>query len=215
MYLWSTAIPHPGEVEVSVKVSRVAFSLCPKFQLHVHSPVETIFHSVSASRQSGTSTALACIAAYLLHTHEKDVTTIAHNDTTVCRALQSHPSFISEWNLSSLIFGMHTTCIYITYYYICVVYNTCISILILESFIQTELYVGKYGSNESLLHLFVRCKLDGAASLLLEKNKGKNTILQQQDYRGRTPAEIARKKGSKRIAEMVDEAIVSIQTSLT
>lgn len=57
----------------------------------------------------------------------------------------------------------------------------------------------------------MRCKLDGAASLLLEKTKGKSTILQQQDYRGRTPAEIARKKGSKRIAEMVDEAIVSIQ----
>lgn len=58
----------------------------------------------------------------------------------------------------------------------------------------------------------MRCKLDGAASLLLEKTKGKNNILQQQDYRGRTPAEIARKKGSKRVAEMVDEAIVSIQT---
>lgn len=98
-----------------MKVSRVAFSLCPKFQLHVRSPVETIFHSVVTSRQGSTGTALACIAAYLLHTHEKDLTTIAHNDTTVCRALKSQPSFISEWNLSSLIFGMHTACIYITF----------------------------------------------------------------------------------------------------
>ena len=35
-------------------------------------------------------------------------------------------------------------------------------------------------------------------------------FLQQRDYRGRTPAEIARKKGSKRIAEMLERAIVSI-----
>lgn len=116
-YLSTTVFPHPGEIDVSVKVSRVAFSLCPKFQLYVHSPVETIFHSVSASRQGASTTGLACIAAYLLHTHEKDQTTIAHNDTIVCRALQSHPSSTSEWNLSSLIFGMHTLHIFYNYYY--------------------------------------------------------------------------------------------------
>ena len=56
----------------------------------------------------------------------------------------------------------------------------------------------------------MRCKLNGAASILLENSRGKETILQQQDYRGRTPAEIARKKGNKRIAEMLDAAIVRL-----
>lgn len=74
-------------------------------------------------------------------------------------------------------------------------------------------FPGKYGHKESLLHLFVRCKLEGAAGLLLQTSKGKEAVLQQKDYRGRTPAEIARKKGIKKFAEMVDTAIVSILIS--
>jgi hypothetical protein len=71
----------------------------------------------------------------------------------------------------------------------------------------SSLIFGKFGPDESLLHLFVRCKLDGAASILLENVKGKEAILQQRDYKGKTPAELARMKGSKRIAELVDAAI--------
>ena len=70
---------------------------------------------------------------------------------------------------------------------------------------------GKYGPKESLLHLFVRCKLEGATGMLLENLRGKETMLRQRDYRGRTPAEIAYKKGSKRIVEMLNEAIVSCE----
>ena len=58
----------------------------------------------------------------------------------------------------------------------------------------------------------MRCKLEGAAGLLLQSTKGKEALLQQKDYKGRTPADIARKKGNKKIAEMVDAAIVSKQT---
>ena len=70
---------------------------------------------------------------------------------------------------------------------------------------------GKYGPSESLLHLLVRCKLDGAVGMLLQhRNRGsKEAILQQRDYKGRTPSEIARKKGSKRMAEMLAMANVS------
>ena len=60
----------------------------------------------------------------------------------------------------------------------------------------------------------MRCKLDGAASILLENVKGKEAILQQRDYKGKTPAELARMKGSKRIAELVDAAIVSLHYPL-
>ena len=70
---------------------------------------------------------------------------------------------------------------------------------------------GKYGASESLLHLLVRCKLEGAVGVLLQhRNRGsKGAILQQRDYKGRTPSEIARKKGSKRTAEMLAMASVS------
>ena len=69
--------------------------------------------------------------------------------------------------------------------------------------------VGKYGPSESLLHLLVRCKLEGAVAILLESTKGKEEILQQKDYKGRAPAEIARKKGCKKAAKMLTAAIVS------
>ena len=78
---------------------------------------------------------------------------------------------------------------------------------------DTALILGKYGPDESLLHLFVRCKLDGATSILLENIKGKEAVLQQRDYKGKTPSDIARTKGSKRIAEMMDAAIVSLHYS--
>ncbi|CAI8010617.1 hypothetical protein GBAR_LOCUS6972 [Geodia barretti] len=70
---------------------------------------------------------------------------------------------------------------------------------------------GKYGASESLLHLLVRCKLEGAVGVLLQhRNRGsKEAILQQRDYKGRTPSEIARKKGSKRTAEMLAMASVN------
>lgn len=98
-----TEVPHAGELDVFVKVSRETFSPYPKFKLHVNSPVESIFRCVStSSQQGGSNTPLACIAAYLLHTHEKDQSTLSYTDTIVCRILQSQPT---EWNLSSLIFG--------------------------------------------------------------------------------------------------------------
>ena len=71
---------------------------------------------------------------------------------------------------------------------------------------------GKYGQDESLLHLCIRQKLEGAASYLLQNVKGRETFLQQSDYKGKTPAEIARKNGEKRIATMVEKAIVSCIT---
>ena len=75
---------------------------------------------------------------------------------------------------------------------------------------NTHPYTGKYGPRESLLHLLIRCKLEGAVGILLQDTRGKDTILQQKDYKGRSPAEIARKKGSKKAAKMVATAIVSI-----
>ena len=56
----------------------------------------------------------------------------------------------------------------------------------------------------------MRCKLDGAANILLENIKGKEGVLQQRDYKGKTPSDIARTKGSKRLAEMMDAALVSL-----
>lgn len=79
------------------------------------------------------------------------------------------------------------------------------------AYIKPVWYVslGKYGQDESLLHLCVRQKLEGAASYLLQNIRGREVFLQQRDHKGKTPSEIARKKGEKRIADMLDKAVVS------
>lgn len=69
--------------------------------------------------------------------------------------------------------------------------------------------LGKYGQDESLLHLCIRQKLEGAASYLLQNVKGRETFLQQKDYKGKTPTDIARKQSEKRIVDMLERAIVS------
>jgi hypothetical protein len=168
--------PHPGELEVEVKVSRDTFSPCPQLRLPVLGPLEVIVQAASSSQQRTSGSApLACAAAYLLHSPEKDQRTLGHLDTTLCGLLSSQPSLWSKWNLSSIVFG-------------------------------------KYGSEESLLHLLVRRKLEGAVDILLQNAKGKEMVLQQRDYKGRTPAGIARKKGSKRMAETLTEIAKSYST---
>ena len=104
MLNFSPELPHGGELDVFVKVTRETFSLYPKFRLHVQSPVEAIFHNVSGG-QSGGVVQLACIAAYLLHTHEKDKSALSHIDTIMCNILQTQPSLCAEWSLASHVFG--------------------------------------------------------------------------------------------------------------
>lgn len=103
-----TEIPYAGEVEVGVKVSRETFAACPSFKLRVMSPLETIFQAASTPQKSCSpngSAPLACLAAYLLHTHEKDQNRLGHMDKVVSGLLQSQSSICSDWDLSSVVFG--------------------------------------------------------------------------------------------------------------
>ena len=95
-------LPYPGQLDVFVKMAREIFSPFPKFKVRVQSPVEAIFHSVSLSANS--TTALACIGAYLLQNSEKDRDTLSHVDVILCNILRSQPS-LSDWNMSSIICG--------------------------------------------------------------------------------------------------------------
>lgn len=109
-------VPHAGELNVFVKVSRQQYSPCPKFQLEAVSPLQTVLQGASTVQKGSNSsaTSIACLVAYLLHTHEKDLSALSHDDQVVCGVLQSQPSFGSDWNLSSLLFGTS----YIHYYYV-------------------------------------------------------------------------------------------------
>lgn len=104
-------ILYAGELRVSVQVLRESFTECPKFSLTVLSPLETIAEAASSSSlrsgcsKSGGEPLMACVAAYLLHNHEKDSCNLAHLDRVVSGLLQSQPSLCSDWNLSSVIFG--------------------------------------------------------------------------------------------------------------
>lgn len=95
-------LPYPGQLDVFVKVAREIFSPFPKFKVRVQSPVEAIFHSVSLSANS--TTALACVGAFLLQNSEKDRDTLSHVDVILCNILRSQPS-LSDWNMSSIICG--------------------------------------------------------------------------------------------------------------
>ena len=101
---------------MTVKVLRETFEPCPKFSITVQSPLEVIFRAASTPlhsvRQSG-GAPLACLAAYLLHTHHKDQRSLAHTDTVVSDLLQSQPSLCSEWSLSSVVFGEREMPIYL------------------------------------------------------------------------------------------------------
>ena len=93
---------------MTVKVLRETFDPCPSFTLRVISPLETILQASLAPQKSSScngSTSLPCLAAYLLHTHEKDQSKLAHMDRVVTDLLQSQSSLCSDWNLSSVIFG--------------------------------------------------------------------------------------------------------------
>ncbi|CAI8023096.1 hypothetical protein GBAR_LOCUS13527 [Geodia barretti] len=101
-------IPYAGDLEVTIKVSRETFDPCPSFKLRVISPLETILQASFAPQKSSScngSASLPCLAAYLLHTHEKDQSKLAHMDRVVTDLLQSQSSLCSDWNLSSVIFG--------------------------------------------------------------------------------------------------------------
>ena len=114
-------------------MSRQTYSPCPMFQLEALSPLQTVLQGASTiqkgSSMSSSTTSVACLVTYLLHTHEKDQSALSHDDKVVCGVLQSQPSFGSNWNLPSLIFGLymhtctlpqhrlyklHMTCIYLT-----------------------------------------------------------------------------------------------------
>lgn len=95
-------LPYPGQLDVFVKVAREIFSPFPKFKVRVQSPVEAIFHNLSQSTNS--TTALACVGAYLLQNIEKDRDTLSHVDVILCNILRSQPS-LSDWNMSSIICG--------------------------------------------------------------------------------------------------------------
>ena len=105
-------IPYAGQLDVVVKVLREVFTPCPHFSVSVLSPLEVIFQAASTSHRNErqtSSTPLACLAAYLLHTHHKDQRSLAHTDSFVSELLQSQPSLCADWSLSSVVFGKQYT----------------------------------------------------------------------------------------------------------
>ena len=71
--------------------------------------------------------------------------------------------------------------------------------------------IGPYGLEENLLHFCMRRKLDGMAELLLQPKliEGKVRVLQQKSHDSKTPADIARKNGMKRICDQMELMAVS------
>lgn len=59
---------------------------------------------------------------------------------------------------------------------------------------------------ENLLHFCMRRKLDGMAELLLQPRliNGKEQLLRQKGHDSKTPADIARKNGMKRICDQME-----------
>ena len=68
------------------------------------------------------------------------------------------------------------------------------------------LLIGSHGLEENLLHFCMRRKLDGMAELLLQPRliEGKVQVLRQKSHDSKTPADIARKNGMKRICDQME-----------
>ena len=77
-------------------------------------------------------------------------------------------------------------------------------------------HVGLYGPNENLLHFCMRHKLDGMADVLLRSKhmKAKLHLLHSKGHDSKTPAEIAKKNGMKRVCDQIDRLLVSLYVSL-
>ena len=73
------------------------------------------------------------------------------------------------------------------------------------------MHAGLYGPNENLLHFCMRHKLDGMANALLQSKhvEARLPLLHSKGHDGRTPAEIAKKNGMKRVCDQIDKLLVS------
>ena len=93
-----------------LKIAHEESSLFPKFKIHVQSPIEAIYHSVSLSKGSNRVALLASILAYLMNCDDlmRDKDARSHADVILCNILQSM-SDIPEWKLSALLCGMLIT----------------------------------------------------------------------------------------------------------
>lgn len=70
--------------------------------------------------------------------------------------------------------------------------------------------LGSYGMEENLLHFCIRRRLTGMAEFLLQPKLilGRAQLLQGRAHDGKTPVELARKSGMKRVNEMVEKSVV-------
>lgn len=73
--------------------------------------------------------------------------------------------------------------------------------------------IGKHGIEENLLHFCMRRKLGGVAEHLLQSvsNSKKEEYLSQRSSDNRTPVELAHKNDMRRVAEMVENLMVSLK----
>ncbi len=74
----------------------------------------------------------------------------------------------------------------------------------------TSIVIGSYGAEENLLHFCIRRRLSGMAEFLLQPKQisGRAHLLQSRAHDGKTPAELARKSGMKRVHELVERLLV-------
>ena len=65
---------------------------------------------------------------------------------------------------------------------------------------------------ENLLHFCTRRKLDGMAEFLLQQKLmlNKSHLLEQKAHDNKTPVELAKKNGMKRISDLLERTLVRI-----